>query len=111
MNNKTLMTTPSAFRRNRAQLEKLEDRILLSAEPLLQQNKPDVDTVLSAENLQLDALPDTRTPVSQDDFQLKPTLIDLAKDGAGVSQSDLLSWGTPGSLMNLNGNYSPPIFC
>ncbi|MGI9213061.1 MAG: beta strand repeat-containing protein, partial [Methylococcaceae bacterium] len=104
MNKNDLMIAPRAFRRSRALLEKLEDRILLSAEPLLQQNKPEGDDGGLAEHLLLEALPDTRTATSQQDFQLKPTLLNLAKNGAGVGQSALLSWGVEGSLLNLNEN-------
>ena len=102
MNKNSLMTTAKAFRRSRALIEKLEDRILLSAEPLLQQNKPESDDTGLAENFQLEALPDTRTPTSLQDFQLKPTLLSLARGGAGVSQNPALSWGVDGSLLNLN---------
>lgn len=93
MNNNNLLVTQKAFRRGRALIEKLEDRILLSAEPLLQQNKPETDEAGLAENFRLEALPDTRTPTSLQDFELKPTLLNLAKTGAGVSQNPALSWG------------------
>jgi len=102
MNNNNLIVTRKAFRRGRALIEKLEDRILLSAEPLLQQNKPETDDAGLAENLQLVAAPDTRIPTSLKDFELKPVLLNLAQAGGGVSQHPSLSWGVEDSLLDLN---------
>ena len=45
-----------AYVRSRAQVERLEDRVLLSAEPMLQQTRPDAAKDVSADNVALSSV-------------------------------------------------------
>ena len=84
-----------ALKKTRVQLEKLEDRILLSAEPLLQLQTSSTPAVLAADTVAFELL---KVQAGDNSFKLdslisstKATVIDLSKTGHGVSQSNLLT--------------------
>lgn len=89
-----------AFRRNRAQVEKLEDRILLSAEPLLQQNKPEAEEPIAVDNIEIEYLPPADLSYDMEVIAPLSTIIDLSKDGDGASQNNALTGS--GDLLSLN---------
>ena len=92
--NQTFRTPPFALKKSRVQLEKLEERLLLSAEPLLQMGKPAQGTALAVDNVLLttrvgDAVNNQQDPMFEVNLQ-NAQVIDLSK---GVDQnSTLLSW-------------------
>lgn len=43
-----------AWARSRAQVERLEDRVLLSAEPMVQQSRPEAEEPISAANVTIE---------------------------------------------------------
>ena len=97
---------PRAFRNNRAHVEKLEDRILLSAEALIQQQSSDDN-----KDVQLPAVDSVSLAVkslfenSLELNQLAPaaTKIDLSKIGsAGAAQNSALTWNETDKVLNLN---------
>jgi hypothetical protein len=102
--NQTFRTPPFALKKSRVQLEKLEERLLLSAEPLLQMGKPAQGTALAVDNVLLttrvgDAVNNQQDPMFEVNLQ-NAQVIDLSK---GVDQnSTLLSWEVQGDLMKLN---------
>jgi hypothetical protein len=104
-NKRPLPNPPFELRKTRVQLEKLEERLLLSAEPLLQVSKPLQGKALTVDNVQLDlrkvepidSIKDVLTEANLQAAQV----IDLSR---GIEQnSSLLSWGDQATgLMKLN---------
>lgn len=87
-----------AYARSRAQVERLEDRVLLSAEPMLQQTRPDTAKEVSADNVTLNAVERKTVEVDLAQFEPSATVIDLGK---GASQNSRLSGA--GDLLALSG--------
>lgn len=87
-----------AYARSRAQVERLEDRVLLSAEPKLQQTRPDSAKDVSADNVTLNAVERKTVEVDLAQFEPSATVIDLSK---GASQNSRL-FGA-GDLLALSG--------
>lgn len=77
-----------AYARSRAQVERLEDRVLLSAEPMLQQTRPDTAKDVSADNVTLNTVERKTVEVDLAQFEPSATVIDLSK---GASQNSRLS--------------------
>jgi hypothetical protein len=86
-----------AWARSRAQVERLEDRVLLSAEPMLQQSRPEAEEPLSAGNVTLEVSARQSELLNLVDIAASATRIDLTK---GVSQNNQLSSGG-GKLLEL----------
>jgi hypothetical protein len=94
-----------AFRRSRSTVERLEDRILLSAEPLVQFNRVDSEQALVVENLahQVDPRPIDSLDVTT--ISSIASLIDLTKPQA--QQYSKFNWtGSTSSLLKLNSQLS-----
>ena len=90
-----------AFRRIRSTVERLEDRILLSAEPLIAFNRADGDQPLVVENLEHSANKRTADPLDLEAISSIATLIDLTRPQS--QQSSKLNWvGSTSSLLKLN---------
>jgi hypothetical protein len=90
-----------AFRRIRSTVERLEDRILLSAEPLVQFNRVDADQPLVVENLEHSAQKRAADPLDLSTISSIATLIDLTRPQS--QQSSKLNWtGSTSSLLKLN---------
>jgi hypothetical protein len=87
-----------AYLRQRAQVERLEDRVLLSAEPMLQQARPDTAKDLSADNVTLQAVERKVVNIDLKPFEAAGTVVDLTK---GASQNTRLSGA--GDLLSLSG--------
>jgi hypothetical protein len=87
-----------AYARSRAQVERLEDRVLLSAEPMLQQTRPDTGKEISADNVSLNAVERKTIEVDLAQFEPSATIVDLTK---GASQNSRLSGA--GDLLSLSG--------
>ena len=79
-----------AFRRIRSTVERLEDRILLSAEPLVQFNRVDADQPLVVENLEHSAQKRAADPLDLSTISSIATLIDLTRPQS--QQSSKLNW-------------------
>ena len=99
-----------ALKKTRVQLEKLEDRILLSVAPLLQIGKISTNEPVSAENISFNLLQGTAGDNSYDVQAVidakNASVIDLSK---GIDQdSALLAWETPSDhdLMRLSNSLS-----
>ena len=89
-----------AFRRIRSTVERLEDRILLSAEPLIQFNRADADQPLVVENLEHSANKRMADPLDLEAISSIATLIDLTRPQS--QQSSKLNWaGSTSSLLKL----------
>ena len=90
-----------AFRRIRSTVERLEDRILLSAEPLVQFNRADADQPLVVENLEHSANKRMADPLDLEAISSIATLIDLTRPQS--QQNSKLNWtGSTSSLLKLN---------
>ena len=87
-----------AYARQRAQVERLEDRLLLSAEPMLQQTRPDTTHDLSADNVQLTTVERKTVEIDLSRLEAAATRIDLTQ---GTSQNIRLAGA--GDLMSLSG--------
>jgi len=105
-NNKTknFSKPPFALKKSRVQLEKLEERLLLSAEPLLQIDKSLSNDTLTADNVMLQARQGQAVDPAQDPqftlYRQDAEVIDLSR---GIEQnSNLLSWETQNDLMTLS---------
>ena len=87
-----------AWARSRAQVERLEDRVLLSAEPMVQQSRPQAEEPLAAANVTIE--------VGDRNFAL-PTIADISQGALrvdltkGASQSNQLQSGG-GRILELN---------
>ena len=99
-----------ALKKTRVQLEKLEDRVLLSVAPLLQLGKINANEPVSAENISFNLLKGTAGDTSYDVQALADaktaSVIDLSK---GIEQdAALLAWATPSDhdLMKLSNSLS-----
>lgn len=90
-----------AYARQRAQVERLEDRVLLSAEPMLQQTRPDTTHDLSADNVQLATVERKTVEVDLSQFEAAATRIDLSQ---GAAQNARLAGA--GDLLSLTGETS-----
>ena len=91
------------FRRNRAHVEKLEDRILLSAEPLLQKNSPQADEPVAVDNIEIEYIPPSDISYNLDTIAPLSTIIDLSKAGNGADQNSALT-AEGSDLLILNQN-------
>ena len=94
-----------AFRRSRSTVERLEDRILLSAEPLVQFNRVDSEQALVVENLahQVDPRPIDSLDIAT--ISSIASLIDLTRPQA--DQNSKFNWaGSTSSLLKLNSQLS-----
>ncbi|MFN5777281.1 MAG: LEPR-XLL domain-containing protein, partial [Burkholderiaceae bacterium] len=90
-----------AFRRSRSAVERLEDRILLSAEPLVQFNRVDSEQPLVVENLAHKVDDRRAEPLDVETLSSIATLIDLTRTQS--QQSSKLNWtGSTSSLLKLN---------
>lgn len=90
-----------AFRRSRSTVERLEDRILLSAEPLIQFNRADGEQPLVVENLAYSANKRMADPLDLEAISSIATLIDLTRPQS--QQNSKLNWtGSTSSLLKLN---------
>ncbi|MBM3373723.1 MAG: LEPR-XLL domain-containing protein, partial [Betaproteobacteria bacterium] len=90
-----------AFRRIRSTVERLEDRILLSAEPLIAFNRADADQPLVVENLEHSANKRMADPLDLEAISSIATLIDLTRPQS--QQNSKLNWtGSTSSLLKLN---------
>ncbi len=95
----------SALRTDRAQVEKLEDRVLLSADPLLQQSRPDESLPLAVDNLVLEVAAPQAGRLDLSGISAYATVIDLSLDGAGAQQDAALS-ALGADLLSLNRSMS-----
>ena len=94
-----------AFRRSRSTVERLEDRILLSAEPLLQFNRLDNAQPLVVENLDYSAQKNPAYPLDMAAISSIASLIDLTKPLA--AQDSKFNWvGSTSSQLKLNSQLS-----
>ena len=94
-----------AFRRSRSSVERLEDRILLSAEPLVQFNRVDNEQPLAVENMAYLAQKKPMHPLELDTISSIASLIDLTKPQS--QQSTQFNWsGSSASLLKLNSQLS-----
>ncbi|MBM3376412.1 MAG: LEPR-XLL domain-containing protein, partial [Betaproteobacteria bacterium] len=88
------------YKKNRVQVEKLEDRILLSADPLVKLDKNHNDDPIAADNVKLSL---KKPSASSYDLNLLSrgggTVIDLTKDPTQNSQ--WLTWDATGQRMRL----------
>ena len=94
-----------AFRRSRSTVERLEDRILLSAEPLVQFNRVDSEQALVVENLahQVDPRPIDSLDITT--ISSIASLIDLTRPQE--QQNSKFNWaGSTSSLLKLNSQLS-----
>ena len=91
-----------AWARSRAQVERLEARVLLSAEPMLQQSRPDTDAPIAAGNVTLEVAPRESDLLEIADIAQGSTRIDLTKAGRGAGQSSQLAGS--GDLLTLNAS-------
>ena len=87
------------FLRKRTVVERLEDRVLLSAEPMLQQNRPDDTQPLAVDNIQIE-VGKVQSAYDIASFASYSTRIDLSSAGAGASQNSALSGSA--DLLTLN---------
>lgn len=94
-----------AFRRSRSAVERLEDRILLSAEPLVQFNRVDGEQPLAVENMEYGAQKKVADPLDMETISSIASLIDLTKPQA--QQNAKFNWtGSTSSLLKLNSQLS-----
>ena len=90
-----------AFRRSRSTVERLEDRILLSAEPLVQFNRIDSEQALGVDNLAYNAQTRLADPLDLSTISSIASLIDLTRSQTG--QNSKFNWtGSTSSLLKLN---------
>ena len=87
-----------AWARNRANVERLEDRVLLSAEPMVQQSRPELEESIEAANVTLEIGARQSDLPTIDDFSAGATRIDLTR---GATQNAQLASGG-GKLLELN---------
>ena len=93
------------FRRSRSTVERLEDRILLSAEPLLQFNRVDSEQALVVDNLAYNAQTRLVDPLDLSTISSIASLIDLTRPQSG--QNSKFNWtGSTSSLLKLNSQLS-----
>ena len=94
-----------AFRRSRSTVERLEDRILLSAEPLVQFNRVDSEQALVVENLAHQVDPRPLDSLDITTISSIASLIDLTRPQA--QQNSKFNWaGSTSSLLKLNSQLS-----
>lgn len=94
-----------AFRRSRSAVERLEDRILLSAEPLVQFNRVDGEQPLAVENMEYSAQKKMADPLDMTAISSIASLIDLTKPQS--QQNAKFNWtGSTSSLLKLNSQLS-----
>ncbi|MFM8555520.1 MAG: beta strand repeat-containing protein, partial [Betaproteobacteria bacterium] len=87
-----------AWARSRAQVERLEDRVLLSAEPMVQQSRPETEEPITAANVTIEVGDRTSSLPTLADIAQGAIRIDLTK---GASQSNQLQSGD-GKILELN---------
>jgi hypothetical protein len=89
-----------AWARSRAQVERLEERVLLSAEPMVQQTRLEEESPLAATNVQLEVGAPDAGLLTLADLTRGLTRIDLTQN---VTQSTKLSaQGSGGRILQLN---------
>lgn len=95
-----------ALRSNRIQVEKLEDRVLLSADPLLQFEKPKAAEVVSSDNITLNLKDAAADPFAIAALAAKPDTkrVDLSQSQGTEQDSSILSWQQPGELLAINNS-------
>ena len=87
-----------AWMRRRAQVERLEDRVLLSADPMLAEVRANPSLPLSADNISLTPSDRTASWPGLDAIATNMLVVDLTR-GVEQNNSKLTAGSTPGELL------------